>query len=162
MLNISVGDVWQLAAEISSNLERLTNEIGIDKIQGVVTPTVRALELLEKLADERTKLIEEKLIQDQVIDSLRQKNKAQSDENDNTTETDVKTDDHLHKFLEGTIKQKNEENIELTKKLAENQMNGVSQGDELERQRKSMDGLERRVTELSDELRIKGEFVCCQ
>lgn len=84
MLNISVGDVWQLAAEISSNLERLTNEIGIDKIQGkwaqrsnqklllietgVVTPTVRALELLEKLADERTKLIEEKLIQDQVID----------------------------------------------------------------------------------------------
>lgn len=34
MLNISVGDVWQLAAEISSNLERLTNEIGIDKIQG--------------------------------------------------------------------------------------------------------------------------------
>ena len=87
-------------------------------------------------------------------------------------------DDHLHKFLEGTIKQKNEENIELTKKLAENQMNGVSQGDELERQRKvngqssiqpfkyifnkSMDGLERRVTELSDELRIKGEFVCCQ
>jgi len=155
MLNISVGDVWQLAAEISSNLERLTNEIGIDKIQGVVTPTVRALELLEKLADERTKLIEEKLIQDQVIDSLRQKNKAQSDENDNTTETDVKTDDHLHKFLEGTIKQKNEENIELTKKLAENQMNGVSQGDELERQRKSMDGLERRVTELSDELRIK-------
>lgn len=87
MLNISVGDVWQLAAEISSNLERLTNEIGIDKIQGkwaqrsnqklllietgVVTPTVRALELLEKLADERTKLIEEKLIQDQVIDRWR-------------------------------------------------------------------------------------------
>ena len=34
MLNISVGDVWQLAAEISSNLERLTNEIGLDKVQG--------------------------------------------------------------------------------------------------------------------------------
>lgn len=48
----------------------------------------------------------------------------------------MKTDVNLHKFLEDTIKQKNEENIELTKKLAENQMNGVSQGDELERQRK--------------------------
>ena len=37
MLNISVGDVWQLAAEISAQLERLTNEIGIDKIQGIYT-----------------------------------------------------------------------------------------------------------------------------
>ena len=36
MLNISVGDVWQLAAEISAQLERLTNEIGIDKIQGIL------------------------------------------------------------------------------------------------------------------------------
>jgi len=150
MLNISVGDVWQLAAEISSNLERLTNEIGIDKIQGVVTPTVRALELLEKLADERTKLIEDKLIQDQVIDSLRQRDKTEEDPEPNET-----NDDNLHKFLEDTIKQKNEENIELTKKLAENQMNGVSQGDELERQRKTMDALEQRVAELSDELRIK-------
>ena len=124
----------------------------------MVTPTVRALELLEKLADERTKLIEDKLIQDQVIDryrglnsknfwsifvliyltfcktlvsSLRQRDKTEDDPEPKTTK-----DDNLKKFLEDTIKQKNEENIELTKKLAENQMNGVSQGDELERQRK--------------------------
>lgn len=123
-----------------------------------MTPTVRALELLEKLADERTKLIEDKLIQDQVIDrhiglnsknfwsifvliyltfcetlvpSLRQRDKTEDDPEPKATK-----DDNLHKFLEDTIKQKNEENIELTKKLAENQMNGVSQGDELERQRK--------------------------
>ena len=123
-----------------------------------MTPTVRALELLEKLADERTKLIEDKLIQDQVIDryrglnsknfwsifvliylticktlvsSLRQRDKTEDDPEPKTTK-----DDNLKKFLEDTIKQKNEENIELTKKLAENQMNGVSQGDELERQRK--------------------------
>ena len=46
MINISVGDVWQLAAEISSNLERLTNEIGIGKIQGQTqtqTPTKNPL-----------------------------------------------------------------------------------------------------------------------
>ena len=123
-----------------------------------MTPTVRALELLEKLADERTKLIEDKLIQDQVLDryrglnsknfwsifvliyltfcitlvsSLRQRDKTEDDPEPKTTK-----DDNLKKFLEDTIKQKNEENIELTKKLAENQMNGVSQGDELERQRK--------------------------
>jgi len=34
MFQISVGDVWQLAAEISTHLEKLTAEIGIDKIQG--------------------------------------------------------------------------------------------------------------------------------
>lgn len=151
MLNISVGDVWQLAAEISAQLERLTNEIGIDKIQGVVTPTVRALELLEKLADERTKLIEDKLIQDQVIDSLRQKDQSEQSGEEQTESQS----ENLQKYLEETIRQKNHENIELTKKLAENQMNGVSQSDELDRQRKSMQILEQRVAELADELRIK-------
>ena len=36
MLQLSVGDVWQLAAEISTHLEKLTVEIGIDKIQGML------------------------------------------------------------------------------------------------------------------------------
>merc|ERR1712113_369716 len=87
MLNISVGDVWQLAAEISSNLERLTNEIGLDKVQGVVTPTVRALELLEKLAEERSKLIEDKLIADQVIESMKKSRETSliEKESDNST-----------------------------------------------------------------------------
>ena len=47
----------------------------------MVTPTVRALELLEKLAEERSKLIEEKLIADQVIESLRRTNEPTNDEN---------------------------------------------------------------------------------
>ena len=34
MFQLSVGDVWQLAAEISTHLEKLTIEIGIDRIQG--------------------------------------------------------------------------------------------------------------------------------
>merc|ERR1711893_97412 len=123
MLNISVGDVWQLAAEISSNLERLTNEIGLDKVQGVVTPTVRALELLEKLAEERSKLIEDKLIADQVIESMK-KSRETSSESDNSIlaeksgntpnqnsekkKDENKKHDELQAFLERTIQQKNE------------------------------------------------------
>ena len=50
MINVSVGDVWQLAAEISSNLERLTNEIGIGKIQGLyftADPFIHHMRLIE-------------------------------------------------------------------------------------------------------------------
>jgi len=163
MINVSVGDVWQLAAEISSNLERLTNEIGIGKIQGVVTPTVRALELLEKLAEERSKLIEEKLIQDQVIESLKRKpSKASNETEINEIDDQAQPDDNnnidteqIQKFLEEKIRTKNEENLKLAKTVAENKVNDTNQIIELERQRQVMSSMERRVTELSDDLRIK-------
>merc|ERR1711953_595980 len=143
MINVSVGDVWQLAAEISSNLERLTNEIGIGKIQGVVTPTVRALELLEKLAEERSKLIEEKLIQDQVIESLKRKpSKASNETEINEIDDQAQPDDNnnidteqIQKFLEEKIRTKNEENLKLAKTVAENKVNDTNQIIELERQR---------------------------
>jgi len=170
MLNISVGDVWQLAAEISSNLERLTNEIGLDKVQGVVTPTVRALELLEKLAEERSKLIEDKLIADQVIESMK-KSRETSSESDNSIlaekngntpnqnsekkKDENKKHDELQAFLERTIQQKNEENLKLAKTIAENKVTEGNRAHELQRQRQVMSALERRVTELSDDLRIK-------
>merc|ERR1711953_318518 len=167
MINVSVGDVWQLAAEISSNLERLTNEIGIGKIQGVVTPTVRALELLEKLAEERSKLIEEKLIQDQVIESLKRKpSKASNETEINEIDDQAQPDDNnnidteqIQKFLEEKIRTKNEENLKLAKTVAENKVNDTNQIIELERQRQVMSSMERRVTELSDDLRIKGKLL---
>merc|ERR1711962_609234 len=173
MLNISVGDVWQLAAEISSNLERLTNEIGLDKVQGVVTPTVRALELLEKLAEERSKLIEDKLIADQVIESMKKSRETSLSEKesdnstilaeqngntkiDNTENKKSKNEnDQLQAFLEKTIQQKNEENLKLAKTIAENKVAEGNRAHELQRQRQVMSALERRVTELSDDLRIK-------
>jgi len=170
MLNISVGDVWQLAAEISSNLERLTNEIGLDKVQGVVTPTVRALELLEKLAEERSKLIEDKLIADQVIESMKKarENSSESDnsvlvekngntpsQNSEKKKDENKKNDELQTFLERTIQQKNEENLKLAKTIAENRVTEGNRAHELQRQRQVMSALERRVTELSDDLRIK-------
>jgi len=167
MLNISVGDVWQLAAEISSNLERLTNEIGLDKVQGVVTPTVRALELLEKLAEERSKLIEDKLIADQVIESMKKTRDTNSesdnilaeqngnDENSEKKKDDIKKNDDIQTFLEKTIQQKNEENLKLAKTIAENKVTEGNRAHELQRQRQVMSALERRVTELSDDLRIK-------
>ena len=37
---------------------------------GVVNPTVKALELLEKLADERSRLLEEKLTADKLIQEM--------------------------------------------------------------------------------------------
>ena len=57
MLEISVGDVWELASTISSQLEKLTADIGIEQIQGFVDPTIRALELLESVVEERSQLI---------------------------------------------------------------------------------------------------------
>ena len=57
MLEVSVGDVWELASTISSQLEKLTADFGIDKIQSFVDPTIRALELLESVVEERSQLI---------------------------------------------------------------------------------------------------------
>ena len=42
----------------------------LNLILGVVNPTVKALELLEKLADERSRLLEEKLTADKVIQEM--------------------------------------------------------------------------------------------
>ena len=42
----------------------------LNLILGVVNPTVKALELLEKLADERSRLLEEKLTADKLIQEM--------------------------------------------------------------------------------------------
>merc|ERR1712113_222504 len=51
--------------------------------------------------------------------------------------------------------QKNEENLKLAKTIAENKVAEGNRAHELQRQRQVMSALERRVTELSDDLRIK-------
>ena len=109
----------------------------------MVTPTVRALELLEKLAEERSKLIEEKLIQDQVIESLKRKpSKASNETEINEIDDQAQPDDNnnidteqIQKFLEEKIRTKNEENLKLAKTVAENKVNDTNQIIELERQR---------------------------
>lgn len=116
----------------------------------MVTPTVRALELLEKLAEERSKLIEDKLIADQVIESMK-KSRETSSESDNSIlaekngntpnqnsekkKDENKKNDELQAFLERTIQQKNEENLKLAKTIAENKVTEGNRAHELQRQR---------------------------
>ena len=113
----------------------------------MVTPTVRALELLEKLAEERSKLIEDKLIADQVIESMKKSRETGSEsdtilveQNGNKPNSENKKDDNkkqddIQTFLERTIQQKNEENLKLAKTIAENKVTEGNRSHELQRQR---------------------------
>jgi len=159
MLQLSVGDVWQLAAEISTHLEKLTVEIGIDKIQGVVNPTVKALELLEKLADERSRLLEEKLTADKLIQSLRSQTEAQKSQSSETIEASKsRHDSEIQGYMDEKLNTKNSEILRLQKIIAEHKINESNHQTELSKQRQMLISQERKVTELSDELRIKAHI----
>ena len=135
----------------------------------MVTPTVRALELLEKLAEERSKLIEDKLIADQVIESMR-KSRETSSESDNSIlaekngntpnqnsekkKDENKKHDELQAFLERTIQQKNEENLKLAKTIAENKVTEGNRAHELQRQRQEWVCLTKKMSLESNLVRI--------
>ena len=92
---------------------------------GVVTPTVKALELLEKLADERSKLIEDNLTLEKMVESLkrRQENKdSKSPEVLNKEETQ-----QMDNYFEQKLKTKTDENIKLQRVIAENKINEANQ-----------------------------------
>ncbi|CAG5077773.1 Oidioi.mRNA.OKI2018_I69.PAR.g8808.t1.cds [Oikopleura dioica] len=149
MLEISVGDVWELASTISSQLEKLTADIGIEQIQGFVDPTIRALELLESVVEERSQLIEQKLTAEKIAENLRNMSNQENNK-------EAKKSDSCEKVVyEEQISSKNNELNQFQQTLAQYKIKDQQQQSEITRQRQMLATYEKRVTELSDELRLK-------
>lgn len=92
---------------------------------GVVTPTVKALELLEKLADERSRLIEDKLTADKLVESLRRSHESNETSADGENDNDGKL--VMENFFEEKLKSKGGENLKLQKIIAENRIQEANQ-----------------------------------
>ena len=132
MFEISVGDVWQLAAEISTQFEVLTDEIGISKLQGILTPTVKALELLEMLAREQSRLVDA----------------AGNSHSDDDQSADDKTGRDRNLPISSEDKER----------FVENAISGANHQSELSKQHQMMLSIEQTVTELSADLRMKAHI----
>jgi len=150
MLEVSVGDVWELASTISSQLEKLTADFGNDKIQSFVDPTIRALELLESVVEERSQLIEQKLTAEKIADNLRNMNSSQEN-----VKNQGKNDQCEKEVYEEQMQSKNNELKQFQQTIAQYKIRDQQQSSEITRQRQMLMTYEKRVTELSDELRLK-------
>lgn len=58
-LNLSLNDINELASDIGKECERLIATYGIDNANEIVSKCITALQMLEKLSNEREKAIQE-------------------------------------------------------------------------------------------------------
>ena len=84
---------------------------------------MKALELLEKLADERSRLIEDKLTSDKLVESLR--SRVTNDKRDETANDNDQG--QLQSYFEEKLRTKAGENLKLQKIIAESKIQDANQ-----------------------------------